>query len=100
MPSLIIPPFHFVVMEGRHIHYLVFGIVILLVVGYGWRRKSAREDDSSSLLAGWLMSLLYGIGAALTRDEFAQWLNLRDVYWAKGGCASIDAWCFSDRYWR
>src|ERR1039457_6642757 len=25
-----IPPFHFVVMHGRHVHHLVFGIVILL----------------------------------------------------------------------
>src|SRR5450755_3709760 len=31
-----IPPFHYVVMDGRHIHHLVFGIFILLFVGYGW----------------------------------------------------------------
>jgi hypothetical protein len=31
-----IPPFHFVVMRGRHVHHLVFGIVILLAVGYVW----------------------------------------------------------------
>src|SRR5579862_2536868 len=31
-----IPPFHFVDVGGRHIHHLVFGIVILLIVGYGW----------------------------------------------------------------
>ena len=37
-----------------------------------------------------LVSLLYGAGAALTLDEFALWLNLRDVYWAKEGRASID----------
>ena len=28
-----IPPFHYVIVEGRHIHHLVFGIVILLLVG-------------------------------------------------------------------
>ncbi len=38
-----------------------------------------------------LMSLLYGAGAALTLDEFALWLNLRDVYWVREGRASIDA---------
>jgi hypothetical protein len=37
------------------------------------------------------MSILYGVGAALTLDEFALWLNLRDVYWASEGRASIDA---------
>lgn len=31
-----IPPFHFIMMAGRHIHHLVFGILTLLLVGYGW----------------------------------------------------------------
>jgi hypothetical protein len=86
-----IPPFHFIVSDGRHIHHLVFGIIILLIVGYGWLAEVGTGSDSSSLLASWLMSLLYGIGAALTLDEYALWLNLRDVYWAKEGRASIDA---------
>src|ERR1700685_2638152 len=30
-----IPPFHYVIMDGRHIHHLVLGILILLAVGYG-----------------------------------------------------------------
>jgi hypothetical protein len=37
------------------------------------------------------MAILYGLGAALTLDEFALWLNLRDVYWAREGRSSIDA---------
>ena len=38
------------------------------------------------------MSLLYGVGAALTLDEFALWLNLQDtVYWTREGRASLDA---------
>jgi hypothetical protein len=38
------------------------------------------------------MSLLYGVGAALTLDEFALWLNLEDrVYWTRQGRASFDA---------
>ena len=37
------------------------------------------------------MSLLFGIGAALTIDEFALWLFLKDVYWTGQGRASIDA---------
>jgi hypothetical protein len=37
------------------------------------------------------MSILYGVGAALTLDEFALWLNLKDVYWSPQGRSSIDA---------
>ena len=29
-------PFNWVMMGGRHIHHLVWGILILLLVGYGW----------------------------------------------------------------
>jgi hypothetical protein len=37
------------------------------------------------------MSILNGAGAALTLNEFALWLNLRDVYWSPEGRASIGA---------
>lgn len=37
------------------------------------------------------MAILFGIGAALTIDEFALWLYLRDVYWERQGRDSIDA---------
>lgn len=86
-----IPPFHFVEMEGRHVHHLVFGIIILLGVGYAWLSEVGAGSDAESLLAGRLLSILYGVGAALTLDEFALWLNLRDVYWAREGRESIDA---------
>src|ERR1700693_2226119 len=29
-------PFQWVVVRGHHIHHLVWGIIILLLVGYGW----------------------------------------------------------------
>jgi len=86
-----IPPFHYVIMEGRHIHHLVFGILILLLVGYGWLCEVGNGSDSSSILASSLMSLLYGLGAALTLDEFALWLNLKDVYFVREGRSSFDA---------
>ena len=85
-----IPPFHFVSMGGRHIHHLVFGIAILLLVGYAWLAEIGVGAGASSLLASRLLSILYGVGAALTLDEFALWLNLRDVYWSPEGRASID----------
>lgn len=86
-----IPPFHFVQYGGRHIHHLVFGILILLLVGYGWLCEIGSGSSDSSILVGRLMSILYGVGAALTLDEFALWLNLRDVYWSPEGRASVDA---------
>src|SRR6266581_3490946 len=84
-------PFHDIAMGGRHIHHLVWGILLLLAVGYGWLVEVGTGSESSSLFMSGLMSLLYGAGAALTLDEFALWLNLRDVYWVREGRASIDA---------
>ena len=87
-----IPPFHFIIQAGgRHIHHLVFGIIILLLVGYGWLCEVGSGSSGSSIFAGRLMSILYGVGAALTLDEFALWLNLKDVYWSPEGRSSIDA---------
>jgi hypothetical protein len=86
-----IPPFHFIEHGGRHIHHLVFGILILLLVGYGWLADIGTGEDDSSILLSRLMAILYGVGAALTLDEFALWLNLKDVYWSPQGRTSIDA---------
>src|SRR5579883_3403761 len=71
--------------------FLVFGILLLLAVGYAWLAEIGTGDGLTSLLASRLLAILYGVGAALTLDEFATWLNLRDVYWAKEGRASLDA---------
>jgi hypothetical protein len=86
-----IPPFHYIIMDGRHIHHLVPGILILLAVGYGWLCEFGNGSDVSSLFVGRLMAVLYGVGAALTLDEFALWLNLKDVYFVREGRSSIDA---------
>ncbi|MGA3088977.1 MAG: hypothetical protein ABSD75_10210 [Terriglobales bacterium] len=86
-----IPPFHYIIMDGRHVHHLVPGILILLAVGYGWLCEFGTGSDASSLFASGLMSLLYGVGAALTLDEFALWLNLKDVYFVREGRSSFDA---------
>jgi hypothetical protein len=84
-------PFHNIYIYGRHIHHLVWGILILLSVGYGWLLDAGGDSTPKSVLASRLMSVLYGSGAALTLDEFALWLNLEDVYWSPEGRASIDA---------
>jgi hypothetical protein len=84
-------PFHDLEIGGRHIHHLVFGILILLAVGYGWLLEFGSVIRANSRVSGRVMAMFYGIGAALTLDEFALWLNLEDVYWLQAGRASIDA---------
>ena len=82
-----IGPFHNVSSGGLHIHHLVWGILLLLVVGYIW----LIEAGTGSNLLSSLTAVFYGIGAALALDEFALWLNLQDVYWTGPGRESIDA---------
>jgi hypothetical protein len=78
-------PFHNVSSGTLHIHHLVWGILILLLVGYAWLIQPASDWISHAT------ALAFGVGAALTLDEFALWLNLSDVYWAQQGRESIDA---------
>jgi hypothetical protein len=85
-------PFEWVMVRGRHIHHLVWGILILLLVGYGWLLDLGRSHSPTSIFLSRLMSVSYGVGAALTLDEFALWLNLQpDAYWSSSGRLSIDA---------
>jgi hypothetical protein len=70
---------------GTHIHHMVWGIGLVLVLGYA---AIAFEPG-----APWrqLLAIGFGIGIGLTLDEFALWLDLRDVYWLPEGRKSIDA---------
>ena len=87
-----IGPFGYVEMGGRHIHHLVWGILLLLVTGYAELAEVGTADTEISILLGRLLSLSYGAGAALTLDEFALWLNLdAAAYWSRQGRESIDA---------
>ena len=69
---------------GTHLHHLVIGIILLLVSG---DLGTGIEDDTFRTP----FAVTFGIGAALTLDEFALWLHLQDVYWARAGRQSIDA---------
>ncbi|MGA2207207.1 MAG: hypothetical protein ABSG10_10820 [Terracidiphilus sp.] len=81
-----------VVVRGMHIHHLVWGILILLLVGYGWLLDLGWSQSPMSIFLGRLMAVSYGVGAALTLDEFALWLSLEpDAYWTREGRLSIDA---------
>jgi hypothetical protein len=70
---------------GLHVHHHVFGIVLMIVAGTisfaGFAVSPVYE----------ICAFLFGIGIGLTIDEFALWLYLDDVYWAKEGRSSIDA---------
>lgn len=86
-----IGPFHDLSMRGRHIHHLVWGILLLMLVGYAWLAEIGTGASDSSRWMGRLTSMVYGVAAALTLDEFALWLNLRDVYWEREGRESFEA---------
>ena len=87
-----------VVVRGHHIHHLVWGILILLLVGYGWLLDLGRSHSPMSIFFSRLMSVGYGVGAALTLDEFALWLNLSpDAYWTQRGPAEHRR---GDPFWR
>ncbi len=87
-----IGPFNYVEMGGRHIHHLVWGILLLLASGYAGIAEVGTSDTSLSILMSRLLALGYGAGAALTLDEFALWLNLdAAAYWSRQGRESIDA---------
>ncbi len=70
---------------GTHIHHLVWGILLLLI--FGWLGIAVAPDSPWREIS----AVMFGIGAGLTLDEFALWLNLKDVYWEKEGRRSIDA---------
>ena len=71
--------------RDTHVHHLVPGILLLLGVGYGWILLAGADGKGTPRSVGRWFSLVYGVGAALTLDEFALWLNLEDVYWEKEG---------------
>jgi hypothetical protein len=69
---------------GLHVHHLVFGIVMMLLGGF--LLALAPGSPWLEIFAG-----LFGIGAGLTLDEYALWLQLEDVYWSEEGRRSVDA---------
>jgi hypothetical protein len=70
---------------GVHVHHQVFGI--LIIIGTGIALVSATPHGAALDAA----AAIFGVGVGLTLDEFALWLHLEDVYWAKEGRKSVDA---------
>ncbi|MFJ9950716.1 hypothetical protein [Kitasatospora sp. NPDC091207] len=78
-------PFRDVAVGGTHVHHQVYGILAMLVAGaieFSYRPGTPGAQ---------ILAVLFGAGGALTVDEFALWLHLEDVYWAKEGRKSVDA---------
>ena len=71
--------------SGVHLHHLVWGIVTMMVAGTisfaGFAVSPIYE----------ICAALFGVGMGLTIDEFALWVRLDDVYWAREGRRSVDA---------
>src|SRR5262249_25854186 len=70
---------------GTHVHHQVFGI--LIIIGTGIVLVSATPQGAALDAA----AAVFGVGVALTVDEFALWLHLEDVYWTSEGRKSVDA---------
>ncbi len=70
---------------GTHIHHLVWGICAMMIFGYV---GVVVQPDSP-----WreIVTVFFAIGMGLTLDEFALWVDLKDVYWEKEGRKSVDA---------
>jgi hypothetical protein len=70
---------------GTHIHHLVWGIGLMMISGY--------VGVTIAPPSPWheIVSVLFGVGMGLALDEFALWLDLKDVYWSDQGRKSIDA---------
>jgi len=69
------------------IHHMVPGIFLLLGSGF----VAIALDPVMPWFLWWLLPSAFGVGAALVLDEFALWMELRDVYWTEEGRRSIDA---------
>jgi hypothetical protein len=77
-------PFGNIKVGGTHLHHLVPGILLIIITGYLSVAIHPRPGRTT-------VAILFGVGAALTLDEFALWLHLKDVYWSKQGRRSVDA---------
>jgi hypothetical protein len=78
-------PFHNLRLGTVHVHHEVYGIFLMLVTG---ALGFAYQPPSPWLK---VLAVAFACGAALTLDEFALWLRLKDVYWTTEGRTSVDA---------
>ena len=80
----LLPLHDLVTRSGLHIHHLFWGILLLMVVGFGALATRAPRWHLR-------LAVVYGAALGLTLDEFALWLRLTDVYWSPEGRESVYA---------
>ncbi len=74
------------IINGVHIHHMVFGLLILTLVALLWLvRQSIRN---AGRIPTW-EAIAFGVAWALILDESALILNLSDVYWTPLGDESL-----------
>ena len=66
----------YIYIRGYHIHHLNYGIFIMAIAGF---MALVFQKEQQRLKIG----ALYGLGLALTFDEFGMWLRLEDDYWVR-----------------
>ncbi|MBH0119280.1 hypothetical protein ACWDUD_23295 [Rhodococcus sp. NPDC003382] len=72
---------------GQHVHHVVFGVVTMVISG----GALIAVYENGSQVTGAALATFFGIGTALTLDEFALIFYLNDVYWEEEGRVSVDA---------
>ena len=72
----------FLYVGGTHVHHLNYGIFLLSTIGAVLLFAKLNETQRAAC------AIIYGIGMALTFDEFGMWLHLGGGYWQR---ASFDA---------
>ena len=61
----------FVYIQGTHVHHFIYGFFVLAIIGY----ISLISDHAKRVKA-----FIYGVGLALSFDEFGMWIKLTDKY--------------------
>lgn len=77
-----IPDFY-LYLGGTHVHHLNYGIFLLSLIGAKLLFAPPPAGKQLNFIA-----IVYGVGLALTFDEFGMWLHLGGSYWQR---ASFDA---------
>ena len=69
--------------SGAHLHHFVWGIAILIIVGFlGLMVEEARWHPR--------FAVLFGIGVGLIVDELVIIVTFQDLYWSDAGQISVD----------
>jgi hypothetical protein len=71
---------------GVHVHHMVPGVILMAVCG----ALGFSTIYQNGIAAG-ILAIGFGVGTALTLDEFAMIFHVRDVYWSEEGRTSMDA---------